>query len=89
MNGDICFNTLRDRLKRHYDENLEEFDFVNIFPELKYFERHNTKDAIHIANWFQVEDKRLVQISAYGNTPKFILLLIEPILHFDSILVNR
>lgn len=84
MNEGIRYEDICDRLEHHAAANMEEFDFVEIFPEVSYFTRTHTNEVAHVGDWFKVYANGIYQISAYGNSPAFIVLLIEPILKFEE-----
>ena len=84
MNEDIRYEDICDRLKLHTAQSMEEFDFAAVFPDVRYHYRKHTPDVIHVGDWFIVEAERIWQVSAYGNSPSFVLLLFEPILAFGE-----
>jgi hypothetical protein len=83
MNKGIRYEDIRDRLAHHSTENMEAFDFEAVFPEVAYHARTHTDLAIHVGDWFHISPHFIRQVSAYGNDPKCIYLLIEPILEFE------
>ena len=84
MNEGIRYSKICDRLQRHATENMEELDFMYIFPDVYYNIRYDSPDLAHIGCWFHVEHNRITQLSSYGNTPDNVLVLVEPILFFPD-----